>query len=273
MYNRYNSSLNQLPYGESSELSTAIKQLDLRSHHWGTGAGGHHQRVQPLQRRSVRKTAVLGGSVVLDCDLPLEQQHPHSHQLDQHQHRENEPGQLQHDASAGAAASAAVAATLSERLPPLSSLDDVDELDPDIDDPDLTNRRRSAGHMIKWHKQGIEVRTMFPLHLLSAARRRQCSKREINVRFGAVATTRSINTILSSKLCTRLNLQQPGLPKTDEDAHFLHQRFCDSFEFLKAELTRNDYAFLCFFFNLGLSWSAYILIKIGTWARSAVTLP
>lgn len=171
MYNRYNSSSNQLPYGESAEPSAAIKQFDLRSHYWGTGAGGHHQRVQPLQRRSVRKTAVVGGSVVLDCDLPLDQQHPYPHQPDQHQHRENEPGQLPQDATAGAAASAA-AATLAERLPPMPSLDDVDELDPDVDDPDLTNRHSSAGHMIKWHKQGIEVGTMFPLHLPPAARRR-----------------------------------------------------------------------------------------------------
>lgn len=83
-----------------------------------------------LQRRSVRKTAVVGGSVVLDCGLPLDHQQ-------------------QQDLSA---------TPLLFEIPQSSlSPTEVSELEPVIEDPNPLQQRQGTGHMIKWHKQGIEV--------------------------------------------------------------------------------------------------------------------
>jgi len=94
--------------GEELELSASWQQQQQQEQ--GDDSTWQHQGVHSIQRRSIRKTATLGGSAVLECDIPY---------------------------------------------PPSAT-------------SPLQPASHGAEHMIKWHKQAVEVPIFIQLNRLPA---------------------------------------------------------------------------------------------------------
>lgn len=135
-------SANQLPYGRdrpeigsgnSLELEPEVSRGLDRSTEFDLHQYRRRYRGQPVQRRSVHKKAVVGRSVVLDCDFPL--QRPTSPYPSSVADANREMGIVEGD-----------------EIQADENEDQVQHNQLDISAADA-----SGGHMIKWHKQGIEV--------------------------------------------------------------------------------------------------------------------
>jgi len=155
--------------------------------------------MQTLQRRSVRKTAVVGGSVVLDCDLPLDQPQ-------------------QQDSS--------TSLFLAETSPSSISPSDVKELDSVVEDVDSLREHHGAGHMIKWHKQGIEVwllllnkfkNAKLVLRTGSARIVTQSCKSKEDALCTSVTPLRCFTPLLSQHLLTNQTLNDIDIATVDVD--------------------------------------------------------